>query len=225
MATFSTTKTSISTEVLIENVTKDVEVYFQNPRFDSSHDFVHVRRVLNLATTILACEQSLRSSAGIPSLDSSLVVLGALLHDVGDYKYQKTDSEVITARSILLEHGVSDDLAEKLQIIVDNVSYTHETRDPIAVAKLVEEIPELGIVQDADRLDAIGAVGVGRCFTFGGAKSRSMEDTFAHFDVKLTKLEGMMKTETGRKMAKERTERLKKFMDWWKDEWSVIDEP
>lgn len=76
----------------------------------------------------------------------------------------------------------------------------------------------MAIVQDADRLDAIGAVGIGRTFAFGGAKGRTLEDTLEHFDDKLLLLEGMMKTETGRTLAKERSDRLKAFASWWKDE-------
>lgn len=76
----------------------------------------------------------------------------------------------------------------------------------------------VAIVQDADRLDAIGAVGIGRTFAFGGAKGRTLGDTLDHFDEKLLLLEGMMKTETGRKLAKERAERLRTFASWWEDE-------
>jgi uncharacterized protein len=81
----------------------------------------------------------------------------------------------------------------------------------------VQEIPELGIVQDADRLDAIGAVGIGRTFTYGGAvrnavqKGRGLQETIEHFTDKLECLEGLMKTTEGRRLAMERTRRLKLF--------------
>lgn len=92
-------------------------------------------------------------------------------------------------------------------------------RDPEKVQQLMLEIPELAVVQDADRLDAIGAIGIARCFTFGGAKSvRSLDDSVEHFRDKLLKLESMMKTETGKQMAVERSRRIGEFLSWWEDE-------
>ncbi len=79
----------------------------------------------------------------------------------------------------------------------------------------------VAIVQDADRLDAIGAVGIARTFAFGGAKDRPMEDTIQHFDDKLLRLESMMKTETGKVLARERTEKLQRFKEWWGEETAV----
>ena len=74
-------------------------------------------------------------------------------------------------------------------------------------------------MQDADRLDAIGAVGIGRMFTYGGARTeRSMGGTVAHLDEKLVRLEGMMKTAVGREVARERGERLRVFRGWWVEE-------
>jgi uncharacterized protein len=111
--------------------------------------------------------------------------------------------------------GASDALAEKIQTICLGVSYSSEIKNPSRVLELISEHPELAVVQDADRLDAIGAVGIGRTFAFGGAKNRPMEETMRHFDEKLVLLEGMMKTDTGRRMAKERTDRLRLMQEWW----------
>lgn len=99
------------------------------------------------------------------------------------------------------------------------MSYTSEVKDPAHVTALIEAHPELAVVQDADRLDAIGAVGIGRMFTFGGAKTaRSMAGTMEHLDEKLVRLEGMMKTAVGREVARVRGERLAVFRGWWGQE-------
>lgn len=74
-------------------------------------------------------------------------------------------------------------------------------------------------MQDADRLDALGAVGIGRAFTFGGARGdRGMRGTVDHFQQKLERLEGMMKTDEGRRMAGERMRRVEVFKGWWEEE-------
>ena len=140
-----------------------------------------------------------------------------------------------------------------MQDIVNAVSYSHEVAHPEVVREVLERLPELGCVQDADRLDAIGVVGVGRAFTYaatvragkagsrelgcGSASDRtdedgmgdgeklgsSMEDTMTHFEEKLVRLEGMMKTERGKEIAKERTERLRVFRGWWEEEVGFAD--
>ncbi|THC97326.1 hypothetical protein EYZ11_003217 [Aspergillus tanneri] len=132
---------------------------------------------------------------------------------------------------VMISHGADRQLAEKVQTIVSHVSYTKERADPAAVRWLIENgYPELAIVQDADRLDAIGAVGIGRCFTFLGAQGKTfvpeggeweMENAIEHFQEKLEKLEGMMKTQTGREMARVRTKRLLEFRSWWEDEMAI----
>ena len=105
------------------------------------------------------------------------------------------------------------------------VSYSAEIKNPSLTKQTLEAHPELAIVQDADRLDAIGAVGIGRTFTYGGAKgSREMDDTIDHFTEKLEKLEEMMKTEEGRRMAVARTKRLRMFRGWWEEEVGLVGE-
>ena len=200
--------------------------YFQDPRFDASHDFAHVERVVTTALTILKTEEERRKRQALPALNPLSVVLGALLHDVEDKKYvTKADEQREgTLRKAVLDVGLSEAYAEHIQLLVEGVSYSSEVKNPEHVEKLVEAIPELAVVQDADRLDAIGAIGIGRCFTFGGAKrARSLVDSIQHFEDKLLKLEGMMKTEAGRAMAQERSNRIREFMGWWKDEVEMTD--
>ena len=105
------------------------------------------------------------------------------------------------------------------------MSFSNETKNARMVTAVLHQHPELGFVQDADRLDAIGAIGIGRTFVFTGAKmaDRSMADTIEHFTDKLEKLETMMKTNAGRRMARERTERLQTFRRWWEEEYEVVD--
>ncbi|KAL6699149.1 hypothetical protein J3F84DRAFT_365061 [Trichoderma pleuroticola] len=193
---------------LVAKVTDYIKVYMAN--YDPSHDYSHIKRVVHLAQTI---------QAQVPNTDRDIVTLAALMHDVGDRKYLKPGEDasrmIFTALTSL---GASEELAEKIQTICLGVSYSSEIKDLARVRDLIEQHPELAVVQDADRLDAIGAVGIGRVFTFGGAKGRDLGDSIGHFEEKLLKLETMMKTDVGRAMARERTERLRLMQEWWKQE-------
>jgi uncharacterized protein len=182
--------------------------------YDASHDLSHIQRVVRLAHEIYL------ASPPSPPLDLQTVLLSALLHDVGDRKYLQPGQDASTLiSSTLLSFSCPRAQAERVQTICLGVSYSTETKDPARTAELVARYPELGVVQDADRLDAIGAVGLGRMFTYGGARtSRSMDGTMEHLDEKLVKLEGMMKTEEGRRLARERGERLRVFRGWWVEE-------
>ncbi|KAK7427842.1 hypothetical protein QQZ08_005615 [Neonectria magnoliae] len=195
-------------DALIAQVTAYVEGYMAN--YDASHDFNHILRVLRLSHHI---------QSHTPDTSRPLVTLAALLHDVGDRKYlQPGDDASSMVSTYLRSLGVPEALAATVQTICLGVSYSSETKDPARVLALVAEHPELAVVQDADRLDAIGAVGIARTFAFGGAKGRTLENTMEHFDEKLLLLEGMMKTDEGRRLAKERTERLRLMQQWWKAE-------
>ncbi|KAI9039685.1 HD domain-containing protein [Aspergillus affinis] len=224
---------------------------------DPSHNPAHVHRVVSLARSILRAEQALHPET---RYSTEVVDLAALLHDVGDRKYldqvreiiisaasassssglRKQDEEEVEVDAdtlvlqTLLSHGASRELATRVQTIVSHVSYTREKKDPEAVRRLIEDDGdvELAIVQDADRLDALGAVGIGRCFTFLGAQGRKfvpeggaweMENSIEHFQEKLETLEGMMKTQTGREMARVRTQRLVEFRGWWEEEMALVE--
>ena len=202
---------------LIPKVSAFVEKYMS--KYDGSHDFNHIRRVVGLANLIYKKLKEVNAPQA-EGLDLYAVTLAALLHDVGDKKYLEPGQDPNTlVLATLLSFGAPEDLAIKVQRIVVGVSYSSEIKDPAQVQAMIQKYPELAIVQDADRLDAIGAVGIGRTFTFGGAKgARHMGETIQHFEDKLEKLEAMMKTEPGKAMARERTERLKTFKRWWEEE-------
>lgn len=205
---------------------------------DPSHNPAHVHRVVNLATTILNAEQAVHPTK---QYDTAVIKLAALLHDIGDRKYLPnlasttgSETEAVDPKTMvqiaLIDHGAPADFAERVQTIVSHVSYTTECKDPAKIQSLIDgDYPELAIVQDADRLDAIGAIGIGRTFTFLGAQGKKfaadgkweMGNSIEHFGEKLELLEGMMKTETGREMARVRTERLRVFKGWWEEEMSV----
>ncbi|KAL1956309.1 hypothetical protein VTO42DRAFT_7392 [Malbranchea cinnamomea] len=217
---------------------------------DPSHNPAHVHRVVALAHRILARERSLHPE--IP-YDQTVITLSALLHDINDRKYASSSNGTSASaagspgsspvRTALLAHGASPELADRVDTITAHVSYSTERKVPEVVARLIQQdgYPELAIVQDADRLDALGAVGVGRCFTYLGASAvrkttkkkdechgedarnehedmPTLDDAIAHFGEKLEKLEGVMKTQTGREMARVRTERLCLFRSWWEEE-------
>lgn len=207
---------------LIPKVSAFVEKYMSN--YDGSHDFNHIRRVVGLAHLIYKEINAGRENGAMfdedEDLDLHVITLAALLHDVGDKKYLLPGQDGNTlVLATLLGFGAPEELALRVQRIVLGVSYSSEIKDPEAVRTMIQKYPELAVVQDADRLDAIGAVGIGRTFTFGGAKgAKHMGETIDHFDDKLEKLESMMKTEPGKKMARERTERLKIFKGWWAEE-------
>lgn len=212
-ATMSSSITTVD-DALISKATAYAKDYMSH--YDPSHDFNHILRVLHLARQIHAHEAT-------PSCSLPIVTLCALLHDVGDKKYLKPGEDATTLiHDVLISLGADHALATKVQTVCLAVSYSSEVKNPDSVKRVLAGHPELAVVQDADRLDAIGAVGIGRTFTFGGAKNQTMEKTMAHFEEKLVRLQGMMKTEIGRTMARERTERLKMMQRWWADETAAI---
>lgn len=201
---------------------------------DPSHNPAHVHRVVNLATSILKAEQALHPSK---QYDVATIKLAALLHDIGDSKYLphvasatengETPDPSTMVQTALLKHGAPAELAAKVQTVVSHVSYTTECKDPAVIQRLIDEgLPELAIVQDADRLDAVGAIGIGRTFTFLGAQGKKvagesgweMGNSIQHFEDKLLRIAGMMKTKTGGELACERTQRLSLFKKWFEEE-------
>lgn len=206
---------------LIVKATAFAKAYMNH--FDGSHDFTHLKRVVGTAHHILFTlrdPSSLHYNPTALTLEDTTITLATLLHDVGDRKYLQPGEDAETMiRDLLLDFGASRELAEEVQAICTGVSWTGEMRDQIKAMEILALYPELAVVQDADRLDAIGAVGIGRVFTFGGAKTlRGMDGSIEMFDEKLFGIEARMKTSVGKELARVYTERLKVFRGWWDEE-------
>ncbi|KAL5073157.1 hypothetical protein RYX36_012141 [Vicia faba] len=199
---------------------------------DASHDAVHVWRVRDLALS-LASEEGLSSDPH----SMEIVELAALLHDIGDYKYLRDPSEEETVENFLKEEGVEENKKSKILEIIKGMGFKEE----VTGKGNTEWCPEFGVVQDADRLDAIGAIGIARCFTFGGSKKRALHDptilprsdlskeqymnkeqqtTINHFHEKLLKLKDMMKTKAGKRRAEIRHKFMEEFVKEFYDEWN-----
>ncbi|KAF2182784.1 hypothetical protein K469DRAFT_711480 [Zopfia rhizophila CBS 207.26] len=205
-------------KALFKSVNAFVRDYMSQPHHDNSHDYYHILRVISNANKLLEAE--LKASPD-QSYDTSAIFLAALLHDVGDHKYAKPGEDVENQVSnVLRERGASEELAIKVQTIVKHVGYTIETKRPESVLQVLAQHPELAIIQDADRLDAIGAIGVGRCFAYGGAKRQGepMSVAIEHFGEKLYKLPDMMKTAAGKEMARSRMRVLEDFAVHFEEE-------
>ncbi|PHU25231.1 hypothetical protein BC332_03563 [Capsicum chinense] len=198
---------------------------------DASHDAAHAFRVRDLALS-LAHQQGLSSSP-----HSMLIVeLAALLHDIGDYKYVRDPSEARIVEEFLQGQGVQDEMKIKILEIIKGMGFKEEVGE---VANRNYSI-EFGVVQDADRLDAIGAIGIARCFTFGGSRHRVLHDpriqprsdlskenymnkeeqtTVNHFHEKLLKLKDLMKTKAGKERAEKRHKFMEDFLKEFYEEW------
>ncbi|KAL6068131.1 HD domain-containing protein [Balamuthia mandrillaris] len=136
---------------------------------DASHDFYHIERVWKLAKTLAERE-------GVEAGSTSLLIveLAALLHDIKDWKYSGDEKAgVEAAKSFLLQENVDAEVVDKVAQVIDGVSFKNELGRPLEAAS----IPiELAIVQDADRLDAIGAIGICRTFAYGASRGTPFYD-------------------------------------------------
>ena len=145
--------------------------------------------------------------------DPEIVSLAALLHDADDYKLFSTEHNA-NARRFLEAHGVLPETTERICAAINAVSFSkNRGKRP--------ETAEGQVVQDADRLDALGAVGIARTFAFGGGHGRPPEDSIAHFHEKLILLKDLMNTEKGREMAEERHAFLEEFLREWEKETAI----
>jgi len=192
---------------------------------ETGHDWFHIERVFKTAQTINAKENG----------DELVVALAALLHDIADSKFNNGDEELgpQKAGDFLASLGVQQEVILHVQQIIRNLSFK------ASFGEILFHSKELDIVQDADRLDAIGAIGIARAFTYGGYKNRVLYDpsilpnlkmtkeeykqttapTVNHFYEKLLLLKDLMKTETGKKMADQRHQFMLTYLDQFYQEW------
>ena len=171
------------------------------------HGFDHSCRVWRSAMMIVETE---------PACDPEIVALAALLHDADDHKLFATENNA-NARKFLAEHGVPEETADRICEAVNAVSFSkNKGKRP--------GTPEGRIVQDADRLDAMGAVGIARTFAYGGSHGRKPEASIAHFYEKLLLLKDMMNTDKGRKLAEARHAFMEAFLREWNEEISAAED-
>lgn len=185
---------------LVEEAIEFIEKLFDGN--SDGHGIDHAMRVYRNAMIITQTEVC----------DKQIVALAALLHDTDDHKIFHTKDNANT-RGFLKEHGFSEDEISRIVTIINAVSFS-KNKD-----KKPETIEGM-IVQDADRLDAMGAVGIARTFAYGGKHGRDMESSIQHFHEKLLLLKELMNTEKAKELAKKRHEYLQGFLDEWKEETS-----
>lgn len=165
------------------------------------HDTAHSLRVYKNALEIAGNE---------PGCDMTVVSLAALLHDVDDHKLFNHENNE-NAREFLSNSGVPNEKIEEICSVINSVSFSKNR------GKKPETI-EGKIVQDADRLDAMGAIGIARTFAFGGEHGRSIEESVMHFHEKLLLLKDEMNTESARKIAESRHAFLEEFLSHYYEE-------
>lgn len=211
-------------KTVISDAIKYVKKIFKDEH--SGHDYFHTLRVYKMATRI----------AGKENADMETVQLAALLHDLDDIKlspdtYKNKDRAV----RFMTEHGLSKDRIKAISTIIDEVSFK-------GTDSVVPETIEGKCVQDADRLDAIGAIGIARAFAYGGRHERVIHDpeivpvldmnaeeyrnhvstTINHFYEKLFLLKELMNTDTAKKIASKRDAYMKSYISEFLEEWEGL---
>ncbi|MDA3836171.1 MAG: HD domain-containing protein [Nanoarchaeota archaeon] len=211
-----------------ENVIKKTIEFVKEVLFDAEggHDWWHILRVWKLSKHIAKKE----------NVNMFIVELGALLHDIADSKFNKGDEEIgpHKAKEFLNSLNVEKDIILHVENIISNISFKG--------GKHTQKFnsPEFNVIQDADRLDAIGAIGIARTFNYGGHKNHKIYNpeikpnlsmtkeeyknsnapTLNHFYEKLLLLKDRMNTNTGKSMANHRHKFMEQFLDEFHKEWN-----
>ena len=187
-----------------QTILRDVSRFARNAmaKNDPAHDSRHVERVVQLTRQLCS---------GLPQADGFRAELLAWLHDLNDDKLA-SDLGAASIALYLEEIGVEK---SDIDFILHGIPYISYRKYP----KLSDDIPlEIRLVQDADRMDAMGAIGIARTFAYGGAKGRTLEDSLAHFDEKLLKLYDLLSTDAARELAMQRRDFLLQFYRQFKEE-------
>lgn len=197
---------------------------------EGGHDWSHIERVYKNALLIAKEEP----------VDHLIVALGALLHDIADAKFYEGNEEIgpAKAKAFLEQQEVAPTIIAHVTNIIKHISYKNSLEDNDNSF----HSPELAVIQDADRLDAIGAIGIARCFNYGGFKNReiynpeiapnltmskeeykkSTAPTINHFYEKLLLLKNTMNTKTGHKLAENRHRYMEGFLEQFYAEWNGV---
>lgn len=216
MTTISEGNIIQNTIAFVKNELKDAE---------GGHDWFHIERVYKNSLLIAEGEK----------VDKTVVALGALLHDIADSKFHDGDETIgpKKASEFLKTQNISEETIQHVVKIIENISFKGGNN----IQKFTSK--ELDVVQDADRLDALGAIGIARTFNYGGFKGRKLYDpdispnldmtsseykasnapTINHFYEKLLLLKNRMNTETGRKIAEKRHKFMEIFLQQFYAEW------
>ena len=213
------------TGAIIEAAKKYTETLFTTD--SSGHDFFHTMRVYRIASYLAKEEHA----------DLCIVQLAALLHDVDDRKLSPdTYTHKDRAISFMQQHHISDSVCRLVCTIIEDVSY--EGTDSVIPSSI-----EGKCVQDADRLDALGAIGIARVFAYSGSRNRPLYDpaikpmlsmdketyhnhtstAINHFYEKLFYLKDMMNTDTAKQIAEQREQYMKNFITTFLHEWDMVD--
>ena len=210
---------------IINQVVKQIKTKFEGE--SSGHDWFHIERVWKLAKQIALKENA----------NTFVVELGALLHDIADHKFVNDfeKESVLRTERILMPLGVDEELINQVKHIVLNCSF----KGGVEANKM--KTLEGKIVQDADKLDAIGAIGIARTFAFGGKfgsllyhpdikpiQHQTLESyqnnrthTINHFYEKLLLLKDLMHTETAKQIALQRHQFMERFLEQFYNEWEA----
>lgn len=194
----------------------------------TGHDYFHVNRVRNISLVI----QKRENKGNI-----FIIELASLLHDIADWKFHDADEEIgpKKAKEFLTLQNVNEEIIDEVEYIVRHISFKGGTN------KVKMRTIEGMIVQDADRLDSLGAIGIAKAFAYGGYKGREMYNpnikpikhkdlksyasaentTINHFYEKLLLLKDKMNTKTAKEIANERENFMKKFLEEFYREWEV----